>query len=304
MTKLPMVKREYRWTVRRRLSVLAYVDAHSLLGASQHFGLDRKTIRAWRNRYRAEGVAGLVPRYPARRRSRLAPETMALLEHARRELEYGAARTRVWLRRVHHIRLPMATIHRAFCRMGIPHLPRRRKRQPRPKQLRLFEKPNPGDCVQMDVKVVKVNDRKCFQYTALDDCTRLRVLRLSREQNQRSSLAFLEHVRQRFPFPIHKVQTDHGTEFSLDFVLAVEHAGMRHRYIKPRRPQQNGKVERSHRIDNEEFWGRQCFLDFEAAAEALPHWERHYNIERFSLALNGETPAEKRACRLPDAKIA
>jgi transposase InsO family protein len=302
--KLPNVKRQYRWAVRRRLRIVVYVEAHSLLGASQHFGLDRKTIREWRDRYRAEGLAGLVPRYPAQRPSRLAPETIALLEHARRELEYGAARTRVWLRRVHQLHLPMATIQHAFRRMGVPHLPRRRKRPPRPKQLRLFEKPHPGDSVQIDVKVVTVKARKCFQYTALDDCTRLRVLRLSREQNQRSSLAFLEQVRQSFPFPIRKVQTDHGTEFSLDFVLGVEQAGIRHRYIQPRRPQQNGKVERSHRIDNEEFWGRQCFLDFEAAAAALPHWERTYNVDRFSLALHGETPAEKLARRLPDANIA
>ena len=76
--KLPNVKRQYRWAVRRRLRAVAYVEAHSLLGASQHFGLDRKTIREWRDRYRAEGVAGLVPRYPAQRPSRLAPETIVL----------------------------------------------------------------------------------------------------------------------------------------------------------------------------------------------------------------------------------
>jgi hypothetical protein len=73
-----------------------------------------------------------------------------------------------------------------------------------------------------------------LQYTALDDCTRFRVLRLSREQKQLSSLAFFEQVRQSFPFPIRKVQTDHGTEFSLDFVLGVEQAGIRHRCIQPR----------------------------------------------------------------------
>lgn len=185
--KLPNVKRQYRWAVRRRLRIVAYVEAHSLLGASQHFGLDRKTIREWRDRYRVEGIAGLVPRYPPQRPTRLAPATIALLEQARRDLEYGAARTRIWLRRVHQIHLPMATIQYAFRRMGVPHLPRRRKRAPRPKQLRLFEMPHPGDSVQIDVKVVKVNQRKCFQYTALDDCTRLRVLRLSREQNQRDT---------------------------------------------------------------------------------------------------------------------
>ena len=51
------------------------------------------------------------------------------------------------------------------------------------------------------------------------------MLRLSREQKQLSSLAFFAQVRQSFPFPIRKVQTDHGTEFSLDFVLGVEQAG-------------------------------------------------------------------------------
>jgi hypothetical protein len=68
---------------------------------------------------------------------------------------------------------------------------------------------------------------------------------------------------------------------------------------RPSRPKQW-----SHRIDNEEFWGQQCFLDFEAAAAALPHWERTDNVDRFSLALHGDTPAEKLARRLPDAKIA
>jgi len=100
------------------------------------------------------------------------------------------------------------------------------------------------------------------------------------------------------PFSIQKVQTDHGTEFSFDFVLAVELAGLQHRYIKPRRPQQNGKVEHSHRIDNEEFWSRSTFGSFAEAAGALRSWEAHYNIERFSMALQGRTPAEKLAAVL------
>jgi transposase InsO family protein len=76
-----------------------------------------------------------------------------------------------------------------------------------------------------------------------------------------------------------------GREFPLAFALAVEAAGIRHRYIQPRRPQQNGKVERSHRIDHEEFWSRHAFSDFDTASTALRAWERTYNHERFSLAL-------------------
>ena len=79
----------------------------------------------------------------------------------------------------------------------------------------------------------------------------------------------------------------------------MEAAGIRHRYIRPRRPQQNGKVERSHRIDHEEFWSRQRFADFEAATAALHQWETRYNYERLSLALKGQTPAEKLAAVRP-----
>ena len=140
-----------------------------------------------------------------------------------------------------------------------------------------------------------VNGTKAYQYTACDDCTRYRVLRLFPRLNTRNSVDFLAELRRVLPFSIQKVQTDHGTEFSFDFVLAVELAGLRHRYIKPRRPQQNGKVERSHRIDNEEFWSGQTFATFTDAAIALRSWEYRYNWERFSMALHGRTPAEKLA---------
>jgi transposase len=80
------------------------------------------------------------------------------------------------------------------------------------------------------------------------------VLRLYHELNQRSSVDFLGEVRRALPFPIHQLQCDYGTEFSLSFALTVQEAGIKLRSIRPRRPQQNGKVERSHRIDAEAFW--------------------------------------------------
>jgi hypothetical protein len=83
----------------------------------------------------------------------------------------------------------MGTIQRVFRDLGLPRLRRTRKRPPR--QLKLFEKAEPGESVQVDVKYVKIADRWAFQYTALDDCTRLRVLRLYRRLNPASSLAFL-----------------------------------------------------------------------------------------------------------------
>jgi hypothetical protein len=117
-------------------------------------------------------------------------------------------------------------------------------------------------------------------------------------QNEWASLRFLDDVQAAFPFRIRKIQCDNGPEFPLAFRLAVEYAGIRHRYITPRRPEQNGKVERSHRIDDEEFWSRHDFDRLVDAEEPLQHWERQYNQELFSLALGGRTPAEKFAAHL------
>jgi transposase InsO family protein len=248
-------------------------------------------------RWRQDALQGLVPRYPRRRGRRITPRVVELIGQARRELEYGAHRTQLWLRRVHDVRVAVGTIQRVFRDIGLPRLRRTRKRVPR--QMTLFEKAEPGETVQVDVKFVKIAGRWAFQYTALDDCTRFRVLRLYRRLHQSSSLAFLTEICRAFPFRIRKLQCDNGQEFPFAFALAVQALGIRHRYIKPRHPQQNGKVERSHRIDQEEFWGRRRFDDFDVAAVGLRAWERHYNHERFSLALQGRTPAEKLAALIP-----
>lgn len=127
---------------------------------------------------------------------------------------------------------------------------------------------------------------------------RYRIVRLYPRKYHGTSLDFLatvRTVRQALLFPIRKVQVDNGTEFPLAFALAVQEAGIRLRYIKPRQPEQNGKVERSHRIDEEEFWSRSTSDGFTTAAQALRAWEHRYNHDRFSMALQGRTPAEKLA---------
>ena len=253
-------RRRYRLKVRERMVIIEQALLHGVRPTAHRFRLNRKTVRDWRDRFRAQGPDGLIPRYPDRRKRRIAPEIVPLVEHARRELRYGSSRTKTWLLRVHRIRITTNTIQRIFHDLGIPRLQRVRKRQPR--QLKLFEREQPGDCVQVDVKFVRIGKSKAFQYTAIDDHSRFRVLRLYRRLNQTSSLDFLGELRRGFPFPIHKLQSDNGAEFSLAFSLAAQEAGIRHRYIRPRRPQQNGKVERSHRIDHEEFWSKQSFDSF------------------------------------------
>jgi transposase len=191
--------------VKQRLAVVSFMQTRGVRSAARHFGLTRLTVREWRDRWRQAGLAGLVPRYPARRRRRVPAEVVELVRKARVDLEYGAARTRIWLLRVHQVRLAQATIQRVFRDIGIPRL-RRGARRSRPRQMKLFEKEHPGDSVQVDVKVVKIGANKGYQYTALDDCTRYRVLRLYRRCNQESSRDFFAELRAALPFPIRQLQ--------------------------------------------------------------------------------------------------
>lgn len=201
LTTLKIAKR-YHHPVKSRLAIVHYATDHGIKGAARRFGLDRKTVRAWRRRWQATGLAGLVPRYPPIRARRIADSIVALIEHARRDLHFGAVRTRIWLERVHRIRVAVATIRRICHRLGYP--PLRRKPSRRPRQLTLFSRERPGDCVQVDVKEVKVAGTKCFQYTAIDDCTRYRILRLYRQKNQQTSHTFFTTLRTTLPFPIRK----------------------------------------------------------------------------------------------------
>lgn len=121
------------------------------------------------------------------------------------------------------VRLAMGTISRVFRDLGLPYLRRTRKRAPR--QLKLFEKAEPGESVRVDVKFVKIAGRWAFQYTALDDCTRFRVLRLYRRLHHGASLAFLAELRRALPFPIRRLQCDNGREFPLEFALALAGCG-------------------------------------------------------------------------------
>lgn len=290
----PAIPSRYRLRIKQRLAVVKYALEHGVKPAGRHFGMNRKTVREWRDRWRLQGEPGLVPRYPERRRRRrLDDGLIELIRQARTEHGYGSKKTKIWLDRVHHVRITVRTIQRVFHDIGMPYLVKPRRRRPR--QLKLFEKENPGDSVQVDVKVIRRSRIKWFQYTAIDDCTRIRVLRLYRWLNQKASLHFLRVLTREMPFTIRKIQVDNGTEFSLDFALTCAELGMRVRYIKPRQPQQNGKVERSHRIDAEEFWNGYVGEDFDEAVAALARWNYQYNHLRFSLALNGLTPMEKLA---------
>lgn len=101
----------------------------------------------------------------------------------------------------------------------------------------------------------------------------------------------------RFLYLIQRIRTDHGSEFGTDFTWHVHDLGISHRPIPRRSPESNGKVERSHRTDQEEFYRRVTFRSPQELRRMLQEWEHEYNHRRPHLALGGKTPAE-RLCEL------
>lgn len=122
--------------------------------------------------------------------------------------------------------------------------------------------------------------RRFYHCTAIDDCTSLGILRIYPRSGQKTAIQFFDYVASRLPFMIEQVQTDNGAEFQSGFHWHLLDRGIGHRYIRPAFPRLNGKVERSHRIDAEEF----CRLldgavidDAGLFNDKLREWEDYYN---------------------------
>ena len=134
---------------------------------------------------------------------------------------------------------------------------------------------------------------KRYQYTAIDDATRIRALQIYPKHNQACAIKFIDYVIEKFPFRIGTIRTDRGHEFQARFHWHVEEdRGMKHVYIKPRSPQLNGKVERSHRTDQTEFYQLLTYTDDVDLNAKLDAWESFYNYDRPHISHAGQTPYE------------
>lgn len=131
-----------------------------------------------------------------------------------------------------------------------------------------------------------------MKHMRLKDATRIRALKIHKRHTQKNAIEFVDYVIEKFPFRIHTIRTDRGHEFQAQFHWHVEDLGIRHVYIKPRSPQLNGKVERSHRTDNEEFYQLLTYTDDVDLNKKLTDWENFNNFLRPHGAFDGKAPYE------------
>ena len=164
--------------------------------------------------------------------------------HLRSKHHLGPMRNAWYQARYHGIRISDATASRILKRHGVNRLPRgTRLRKVHTKR---YNKQVPGHHIQMNVKFLTFKGKqgekiRRFQFTAIDDATRVRALKIYQKHTQASAIDFVDHVIDTFPFRIREIWADDGHEFQAKFHWHVEDQGIRRVYVKHGTPQLNGK---------------------------------------------------------------
>ena len=299
-----MTEKELARGAARRLAIIRHAQevTGNVSMTWRYFGITRQAFYTWLRRYEEHGVDGLRDRS---RRPHTFPnatnaEVVGKIVYLRRNYHFGPHKIAMYLKRYHDVVISPSGVWRILKRLDMSRLPASQRYRRHVDRWKRYEKPLPGHRVQIDVKFIAPlqgsRRKKHYQFTAIDDCTRIRVLRIYDRLNQQSAIRFLDYVLEKLPFKVEVIQTDHGAEFGSQFHYHVLDRGIGHVYIKPATPRLNGKVERSHRIDQEEFYRMLEGVvvdDTGLFNTRLKEWEDFYNFHRPHGALGGQTPYEK-----------
>lgn len=145
----------------------------------------------------------------------------------------------------------------------------------------------------------------------IDEATRERFIYAYKEHSGYSTADFIQRAVLYFGYAPITIQTDNGTEFTnpkgtgdgkvhiADRVM--QRLGIKHQLIRPYTPRHNGKVERSHRTDQERFYNYLQYVTFEELQEKMQAWLIRYNKKPHTALRNRygkyawQSPLEKRA---------
>ena len=286
-------------TARYRQSLIRYAQKNGVTAAAIRYRTYRQYIYRWMKRY--DGTLQSLEDRSHRPRShpnQHRPEEIKLIDDMRRRNpNAGLAVFWVKLRERGYSR-SISGLYRFLRSRG-----QMAVKLPNPKYVpKPYEKMQyPGQRVQIDVKYVPqaclvgdaVSDAAenggfYYQFTFIDEYSRFRYLEAFKEHTSYSAAEFIRHCVEKFPYAIECVQTDNGSEFTNRmngsqtvrptlFQKTLDELGIRHKLIKVFTPRHNGKVERSHRKDNEYFYASHKFYSFEDYRKQLAVWQYKYN---------------------------
>lgn len=273
----------------------AYRECGNAAQVCRHFSIPLRTFWRWQKRYDPWEVKSLEEKS---RRPRHSPKKTHILlerrvlaikaEHPR----WGKEKIALVLKREGTV-LSGKTVWKILKRHErIIRYRTRKRRAPKPR-VDWASVRRPGDLVEVDTKYVSHHGRRMYQYTAIDVVSRIRHAEIHPVLDMATTIQFLGAVRTQTSFPITIIQTDNGHEFGKSVSRWCTDHGIRHVFSHKARPIENGHVERSHRIDEEEFWS------IGAKGATLNDLRIHfaaymdmYNTKRPHWGLGGKTPAE------------
>ena len=277
--------------MRYRLSLIKYAEKYGVSKAARRYNTCRQNIYRYRKRY--NGDIRSLPDYSRKPKShpnQHTPKEIKLIKDMfKRNVDTGLVVFWVKLKQRGYTR-SISSLYTQMKKLNLKFQGKKKKRKHKTKPY--IQMTFPGERIQIDVKTVPtkciVGQFKLYQYTAIDEFSRFRYLQIYGEKSTYTSYKFLLEVIKRFPFKIYTVRTDNGLEFTKRLIAKDENnltifehglakAGIRHDLIKPYTPKHNGKVERSHRKDNERFYSTRRFYSIEDANKQLQSYLREYN---------------------------
>ena len=277
-----------------RQALINYAKKNGVTKAAIHYHTYRQYVYRWMKRYDGT-LKSLEDRshQPHSHPNQHRPEEIKLIDDLRRR-NPNAGLVVFW------VKLKQRGYRRSIS--GLYRFLRKRNQMavklPNPKYVpKPYEQMTyPGQRVQIDVKFVPASclvgeaaiDGGYYQFTFLDEYSRFRYLEAFKDHSSYSAAQFIRHCTKSFPFIIECVQTDNGSEFTnrmnssktirpTYFQKALAELGIQHKLIRVFTPRHNGKVERSHRKDNEYFYASHSFYSFEDYQKQLAVWQRKYN---------------------------
>ena len=279
-----------------RQSLMKYAEKYGVSRASRKYNKSRSYIYFWKVRWdgSAESLRCQSRRPHSHPNQHTDAELKLIRDMRRRNPTLGMVELWHRLKKRGYSRRP-ESLFRVMRKMGMFSGKKPKNTyKPKPYEQMIY----PGQRVQIDVKVVP---RRCiadpelrlFQYTAIDEFTRLRFLAAYPEQSTYSSADFLKKAvawYARKGIQVQCVQTDNGFEFTNRFSNSkkdiptlfektAHKLDIRHKLIRPYTPRHNGKVERSHREDQKRFYSCHAFYslnDFQA--QLVVHNRRSNNF--------------------------
>ncbi len=302
-TKLPEspLEERLRW-------VLPIINKEvKLIDATKLFPGGSRTLERWVALYRQGGEAALAPKStrPKSQPNETPIRTKERIIELRKNTKLCAKKLNYKLIK-ENIKVSDRVIGKIIKTEGLVRKYRVRKLQYKYIRVPLAK----GDLVEIDVKFVPdlIDEKRYYQFTAIDCASRWRYLEIYDDCGNNSSLAFLKKLMETAPFKIRAIKTDNGTLFTNRYVgyqksanplnprlhpldVECQKLNIIHYLIDPGKPAQNGKVERSHRTDQEMFYDRRKFKTVLGLKRAIKDWnEKYNNLEH--CALNGLTPNE------------